>query len=190
MIEGFNCPNCGAPADHAGAKACNYCSTPFLLANSRSNSSLTNETLGKYADLYKRVTKDDPDYFDSQISLVLIYIKRSLPQLAENLSKKILEEFPDHPDAYLWRAISILKSGEIRKLKIAQAKEASQLIYTGNALTSEDGRSDFIYVAKVLKQQYFNQNDVIPPDQLIEVLEGDCMGSDHSSETLLPSILG
>jgi hypothetical protein len=191
MIEGFNCPNCGAPADHAGAKLCTYCSTPFILARSSAQISITNESLGKYTDLYKRITKDDPDFFDAQISLVLIYIKRKLFPLADNLSKKILEDFPDESSAYLWRVMSLLSSGEIRKLKLSQAREIAQLIHTGFSLSSEEGQPEFVMLAKRLGEEYFNNHSVVIPDEIEEVLRVD-VETDYleSNQSIAISILG
>ena len=184
MIEGFNCPNCGAPAEHAGAKLCMYCSTPFLLARSGTKVSVSNDSLGKYADLYKRVTKDDPDYFDSQISLVLIYIKRRLFPLADNLSKKILEDYPDMAAAYLWKSVSIMSSIEIRKLKLSQAREVAQLIHTGFLLSPEEDRGEFAILARKLSEEYFENNAVVIPDEIDEILascaDQDFMESDQS----------
>lgn len=168
-MQAINCPNCGAPADDANSKSCAYCKSPFVLVAAKSLSGFSDQVLGKYSDLYKKVTRDDPDYLQCQISLTLVYLKRKLYPLADSVTKKLIEDFPDQPDAYLWKALSMMKNGEIRKLKLTSAKEITSLLQVGFSLASEEIKRDFYILAKKLESNYFAHNGISIPIEIIGI---------------------
>ena len=187
MIEGVNCPNCGAPAENAGAKICQYCETPFLLVSANKLKNISDSSLGKYTDFYKKITKDDPDFLQCQISLVLVYLKRKLNPLAENLSKKLLEEYPDEEDSYLWRSLALIKNDDIRKLNLSTAKEISQMLQVGNNLANDDQKQNFFKIAIFLKENYFDNHGILTPDSLKEIIQISEL--EYIEDSLIQSIL-
>lgn len=186
MLSTFNCPNCGAPAEDAGAKACSYCSSPFII---KTTANFSTKTLINYTELYKKFTENDPEYLDSQIALIAIYLKRKLSNVAETKAKELLEAYPDSPAPYLWTSIVLMQQDDIRKLKLANIKQITSLISTGYDLSDDEERFDFLHIAHILNAQYFQVNHINPPQRFIEICnEADSFEYTLDADNLVASI--
>lgn len=169
MLGTLICPGCGSATESTDAKNCSYCKSAFILKSSNDLLGKTDKQLTNYENLYKKVTKEDPDYMEAQISLVALYLLRGLVLPAVHTTEILIKEFPDSGEVYLWRAISLIKRRGFRRLELSTAKKAVELIAVGKDIAEDP--DDYLFVGYILQKKYFRRKCLKEPRELSEMLE-------------------
>lgn len=166
MLVALNCANCGAPLITERG-ACSYCKTSFLMDLLPQVLRGDDRVLGERAQVYTKVGKDEPDHFASQVALIGIYVKRGLAGHAAGVARRLIAEYPDVGRSYLWLAVALIAKEGFRKLRLATAKEVTQLLCTGHKIDSRE--QDFIIVGRMLLEIYYHRNGISPSPLLVEI---------------------
>lgn len=168
MLQSLKCPNCGAPTDGLGGQ-CAFCHSAFILKRLTDFEGKSAQLLAKYEQQYKSVEPRDPHYIECQVALIRIYLERKLLSPADGLSKKCLEDNPDHGELYICRAAVLMEKSRVKQMSLGAARDAAQLLATGAQLGADsDG---VISLGRRLADEYYRQNGIMLPETLRQLLD-------------------
>lgn len=166
----IQCLSCGGMTDLGnGIEAeCPYCGCTVTPRRMSSFVNMSNAEVVQFKHVLSTAETAEPE--SKILPLGLCYLKMENYELAEKKFKQAIEETPECAEAYFYYTCAMLRGKTLSTISMQEARTASGYLKTAIALDEK-----FVFPKLLLGLicvEYYLSNDLIPPADGVEILEG------------------
>jgi tetratricopeptide (TPR) repeat protein len=101
--------------------------------------------------------------------LGLCYLQLKLYPLAEKSFERSIQIMPENPDTYYYHALAVIRGRALMTLTLAEAEQVLQ--YAEAATQMDSSRSKYLYLAGLIKADYYERSGMRVPGASVDELE-------------------
>jgi tetratricopeptide (TPR) repeat protein len=165
----IQCISCGGMTDLGnGTEAeCPYCGCTVTPRRISSFSQMSHTEVIQFKTVLE--TSGSIGKENKQLPLALCYLKTGNYELAKKKFFQVIDESPECAEAYFYYTCALLRGKTLCSISMPEARTATEYLKTAMALDEKFIFPKLLYA--LICVEYYQANDLIPPDNGIKILE-------------------